>query len=794
MDRLTRSFTSTIIIFLSLIVLGHWFAPTAIAASLQWTKANGIDSYSQEVRIAPSNAAIAYATIRYSGLSGLYRSDDGGQNFILKFPLVLGRDVNSIAVSHSNPNMLCIGTYEQGVFCSTDGGDNFTNAGWINSGLQNIAVRFITVDPTNDATYYAGTGISNTDGGIYKTTDRGLTWIKVGASTYGDRNSLNIHVDESNNNRVFAGNDAGLYRSLDAGATWTVVLPLNAFLPATIVDTIIPSVVYSSIYNQGIYKSTSNGDPDTWSLRNSTMGTSIVFRLAQDSDGALYVSRVSSSGRLWRSTDRAETWEDVADPSWETRNTWGLDARSGRILVSVEGLGIFAANADGSPVNPPPNPTHKACVNNACKIVNGAGTDTCQVDSECLPPGPDPVVVVPGFGGSWSDKAIIFHQPTDYHDWTMMPFKAPSIYNPFLDSLAADGLQKGQNSFFFAYDFTRPVVDTAGWLNEFLANEVMPKNPGKKVDIVAHSMGGLLARTCFSQISGCREKINKIVSAGTPHRGAVDDYNFWEGADLSSLDPLARFGAKLLLHFDGFPKWNEVNIIQEKVFGAKDFLPVFDYILGKPVWSLSPLAQNWFLANLPMDFASQTLALSGNKPNSTTSYLRVSPPNKKEFANGYWIDGKPKVVAKDLGDGTVLNSSSSLLGAQNKSYNISHDGYLNTLVPINDILQFLGLPQANTLPVTKAVNSATIYYGSSPDVTINMESANGEIISQTNPHSVFVLNSKPQERSLAVSAKKSGNYTIRAWYSDDQGKDIDAEPIDIKLSAGEKKKIEVEFK
>jgi hypothetical protein len=30
--------------------------------------------------------------------------------------------------------------------------------------------------------------------------------------------------------------------------------------------------------------------------------------------------------------------------------------------------------------------THKACVNNACKVVDGAGTDQCQNDVVCQPP------------------------------------------------------------------------------------------------------------------------------------------------------------------------------------------------------------------------------------------------------------------------------------------------------------------------------------------------------------------------------------------------------------------------
>lgn len=129
-----------------------------------------------------------------------------------------------------------------------------------------------------------------------------------------------------------------------------------------------------------------------------------------------------------------------------------------------------------------------------------------------------------------------------------MPFKAPEVYNPFLNSLQSIFYLQNNKIFFFAYDFTKSIAITGAWLNNYLDNEVIPYNQGHKIDVVAHSMGGLVARYCIEKVTGCEQKINKVVTAGTPHKGAVDDYLFWEGADLSSMDPLAKFAVKFLLH------------------------------------------------------------------------------------------------------------------------------------------------------------------------------------------------------------------------------------------------------
>ena len=54
------------------------------------------------------------------------------------------------------------------MFKSTDGGNHWSP---VNSGLTNLAIQALTVDPLNSATVYAGTGT-----GVFMSENAGDTW------------------------------------------------------------------------------------------------------------------------------------------------------------------------------------------------------------------------------------------------------------------------------------------------------------------------------------------------------------------------------------------------------------------------------------------------------------------------------------------------------------------------------------------------------------------------------------------------------------------------------------------
>ncbi|WP_318312201.1 VPS10 domain-containing protein [Flagellimonas crocea] len=189
-------------------------------------------------------------------------------------------------------------------------------------------------------TYYMG----STGGGIWKTTDDGITWTNVSdgflkTGTVGD-----IAVSESNPNIVIAGMGEhpargvmtsmgdGLYKSTDAGKTWKHIgLDHTRHISDVIIHPTNPDIIfvaaqgaqYGPSEDRGIYRSTNGGE--TWEkvlYVNEDTGAS---SLSMDMNNPLILyaamwqhrrypwtmeSGGASSG-FYKSTDGGTTWEKM---------------------------------------------------------------------------------------------------------------------------------------------------------------------------------------------------------------------------------------------------------------------------------------------------------------------------------------------------------------------------------------------------------------------------------------------------------------------------------------------------
>ena len=112
-----------------------------------------------------------------------------------------------------------------GVFKSTDRGNNWTQ---INNGLNSLETNVLAVDPSDSDVLYLGTD----DDGIYKSINGGENWKKlIPTASFGVGD---IIVDPQNSNNVYMGTvdyfrlsesrgvlgDFGVYKSTDGGTTW----------------------------------------------------------------------------------------------------------------------------------------------------------------------------------------------------------------------------------------------------------------------------------------------------------------------------------------------------------------------------------------------------------------------------------------------------------------------------------------------------------------------------------------------------------------------------------------------
>lgn len=82
------------------------------------------------------------------------------------------------------------------------------------------------------------------------------------------------------------------------------------------------------------------------------------------------------------------------------------------------------------------------------------------------------------------------------------------------------GFELNKTLFIFPYDWRKDVSLTAPLLDQKI-NDIKIQTGDQKVDILAHSMGGLVARNYISDFSRA-QNIRKLFTLGTPHLGSVD--------------------------------------------------------------------------------------------------------------------------------------------------------------------------------------------------------------------------------------------------------------------------------
>jgi photosystem II stability/assembly factor-like uncharacterized protein len=179
-----------------------------------------------------------------SASGGVWRSRDGGITFKPVFDKQPTQSIGSIAIDPSDPKTVWVGTGESwarnsvsvgtGVYVSHDGGDNWQSVGLADS--EHVAR--ILIDPKDGKTVYACAlghlWNSNTERGVYKTTDGGKTWNKLFYRN-DSTGCAEMAMDPQNPAIVYAamwdvrrepwnfrsgGPGGGLFKSTDAGATW----------------------------------------------------------------------------------------------------------------------------------------------------------------------------------------------------------------------------------------------------------------------------------------------------------------------------------------------------------------------------------------------------------------------------------------------------------------------------------------------------------------------------------------------------------------------------------------------
>jgi photosystem II stability/assembly factor-like uncharacterized protein len=199
--------------------------------------------------VAPSNPDVVYAGTGSGGIrgnvsvgDGMYRTTDDGATWQW-IGLPESRHINRIWVHPTNPDHVYVAALgsvfgpseDRGVYRTTDGGANWEHVLYVNDGTGAIDLMMSPDDP---ATLYAAMWTAqrtpwaihsgSEDGGVFKTTDGGDSWTKLGGGLPEMIGRIGLAISPADPDRVYVlaeaeGDLRGLWRSEDRGASFTQI-------------------------------------------------------------------------------------------------------------------------------------------------------------------------------------------------------------------------------------------------------------------------------------------------------------------------------------------------------------------------------------------------------------------------------------------------------------------------------------------------------------------------------------------------------------------------------------------
>ena len=240
-----------------------------------------------------------------SASGGVWKSVNGGTTYKPVFDKQPVQSIGAIAIDPQAPKTIWVGTGESwtrnsvsigdGIYRSTDGGENWTNLGLRDS----ERISKILIDPKDSDTIYAcvpGKLWSDSEErGVYRTSDGGKTWNKILKGSNLSTGCSMISMNSQNPKVLFAGmwdfrrkgwtfrsggesptapSGSALYLSTDGGTTWSELDEKTA---------------------QGL-------PPKPWGR--------IAVAIAPSNPGAVYALIESTRSALFRSSDGGKTWRE----------------------------------------------------------------------------------------------------------------------------------------------------------------------------------------------------------------------------------------------------------------------------------------------------------------------------------------------------------------------------------------------------------------------------------------------------------------------------------------------------
>ncbi len=230
----------------------------------------------------------------------------------------LGR-VSAISIDKNNEDHILVGSPSGGVWKTTDKGLTWQT---IFDDQVLLRVFSLEISHNNPDHYFVGTSI-----GVMTSVDAGATWQSTNGIASNRINTLTMHPTDPNILFAVSEFDGRVYRSTDAGNNWIMVEDHNDRMYDLEFHPTDPTVIYAS--GRGVvFKSTDAGITFSTLSGPWTNNGSIMMAVTADAVDNLYVLQANTSGGfdgLYVSEDLGSTFSTASDNACNCNNIMGYD-------------------------------------------------------------------------------------------------------------------------------------------------------------------------------------------------------------------------------------------------------------------------------------------------------------------------------------------------------------------------------------------------------------------------------------------------------------------------------------
>lgn len=265
-ERQKKKVIQTRNIFLTGALLGLGFLIIWLTSQLSAYNGNWIHhdnmygSLATELFVDPVDPNHIFLALLSPSKTILVHSADNGNNWTRIDQNGLPQiKINQIIVPPWDTNQIFLGTFGGGVYLSGDGGATWQSR---NLGLKNFVISDFVIGSERDL-YLTAYG---ENGGVYKTTNDGLSWQHIGQDP-ALFNAENIIFDPNSAILYVSTVDNGVYKSFDNGETWSRTGLSIQNVPQIAVDS--KGTLFAGTQRNGVFTSQDRGD--SWRPLNDNL-------------------------------------------------------------------------------------------------------------------------------------------------------------------------------------------------------------------------------------------------------------------------------------------------------------------------------------------------------------------------------------------------------------------------------------------------------------------------------------------------------------------------------------------